>query len=129
MRTKQEIEKLAEQEYREFPSEQKDVVGNFNRDINCHRKRKAFVKGYIKAVEDFSNSWTKGCECKESIGQTWCCNICGLPYASNSKTDKIFNRNELFEVANKIWNDISNNDTLTYNSFGEYFKNEFKKYL
>jgi len=65
MKTKEEIEQLAEL------------------NINCEfmsPKWEMFRKGYIKAYEDISNSWTKGCECKDSIGQTWCCNQCGLPY-------------------------------------------------
>lgn len=37
--------------------------------------------GYQQAIEDFKNSWTKGCECNDSLGQTWCCNLCGLPYS------------------------------------------------
>ena len=32
----------------------------------------------MKTKED--NDWTKNCECESSIGQTWCCNQCGLPY-------------------------------------------------
>ena len=52
MKTQEEIEQLAEKVYREFPSKQKDVIGHFNRDINCHRKRKAFVKGYTQCQED-----------------------------------------------------------------------------
>lgn len=118
MKTKEEIQHFAKEQY--LKRIDNFETNDFSDGVSI---------GYQKAIEDFSNSWTKGCECKESKGQTWCCNLCGLPYASNSKTDKIFNRNELFEVANKIWNDMSNNDTLTYNSFGEYFKNEFKKYL
>ena len=29
-----------------------------------------------------------------------------------------------FELAQKVWNDIHNNDTLTYNTFEEYFFHE-----
>jgi hypothetical protein len=29
-------------------------------------------------------------------------------------------------IARKVWYDIFNNDTLSYNSFEDYFKNEFK---
>ena len=54
MKSKEEIERLAEKVYREFPSEQKDVIGHFNRDINCHRKRKAFVKGYTQCQKDMA---------------------------------------------------------------------------
>lgn len=128
MKTKEEIEKLSEQEYREFPNEQKDAIGHFNRDVNYHRKRKAFVKGYSKAIEDFINSWTKGCECGEnSIGQTWCCNICGLPYGVEENSENKYTEKDVFLIAQKLWNDMSNNDTLTYNSFEEYFNDKLKK--
>jgi hypothetical protein len=39
---------------------------------------------------------------------------------SNIKIDKR-------EVAEKVWNDIFNNDTLTYNNFEDYYKNNFLK--
>jgi hypothetical protein len=49
-----EVEKLAEQEYREFPNNPKDKPDwHYNRDINCFRKRKAFVKGYNTAKEKY----------------------------------------------------------------------------
>lgn len=56
MKTLEEIKELAEKVYREFPSEPKDVVGHLNRDINCHRKRKAFVKGYTQCQEDMADN-------------------------------------------------------------------------
>lgn len=33
---------------------------------------------------------------------------------------------EIKKLAEKVWKDIFNNDTLTYNSFSDYFENEFK---
>jgi len=101
MRTKEEIEKLAEQEYREFPTESKDVVRYFNRDINCHRKRKAFVKGYMVAIEELNN---------------------------NQKEEKKYTNKDMFDFAKQTWEDLFNNETLTYNSFEEYFKDKFKRY-
>lgn len=32
---------------------------------------------------------------------------------------------QIFITANKVWEDIFNNDTLTYNNFDDYFNNEF----
>jgi hypothetical protein len=52
--TEKEIEVMAEKEYREYPSEPQGHA-NFNRDINCHRKRKAFVKGFKQAQS--MNEW------------------------------------------------------------------------
>ena len=47
-----DIEKLAEQEYREFPHNPKDKPDwHYNRDVHCFKKRKAFIKGYNKAKE------------------------------------------------------------------------------
>ena len=33
----------------------------------------------LPSEQDYKNSWSKGCECKNSLGATWCCNSCGLP--------------------------------------------------
>ena len=47
-----DVEKLAEEEYREFPTNPKDKPDwHYNRDTNCHRKRKAYIKGFNKAME------------------------------------------------------------------------------
>ena len=48
-----DVEALAENEYREYPSDPKGSNYQNNRDINCHRKRKAFIKGYTKAREKY----------------------------------------------------------------------------
>ena len=41
-------------------------------------------------------------------------------------SDTIDNYEDLpeFELAQKVWDDIHNNDTLTYNTFEEYFFHE-----
>jgi hypothetical protein len=47
-----DVEKLAEEEYREFPTNPKDKPEfTYGRDTNCHRKRKAYLKGFNKAME------------------------------------------------------------------------------
>ena len=56
---KEQLEKIKQQselEYREFPTE---VAGsmNYNKDIHCFKKRKAFVKGSKWAIEQMSNQW------------------------------------------------------------------------
>ena len=50
------VEAMAELEYREYPSDPKGSGFQNNRDINCHRKRRAFIKGYTKAREKFEFS-------------------------------------------------------------------------
>jgi hypothetical protein len=53
MKTKQEIEQLAESEYREYPNDPLDEPAwHYNKDIHCNKKRKAFIKGYTKCQED-----------------------------------------------------------------------------
>jgi hypothetical protein len=51
---------------------------------------------------------------------------------------EVGNLNELFDfligqerylTARKVWDDIYNNDTLTYDNFDDYFNEEFLKYL
>ena len=49
-----DVEKLAEKEYREFPNNPlANPEWHYNKDINCGKKRKAFVKGYNKAKEKY----------------------------------------------------------------------------
>jgi hypothetical protein len=53
MKTKEEIEKLVEKEYREYPNNTLDEPAwHYNKDIHCHKKRKAFIKGYTQCQED-----------------------------------------------------------------------------
>jgi hypothetical protein len=48
-----DVEKKAEEEYREFPNNPKEhPEWHYNKDVNCFRKRKAFIKGYNQALED-----------------------------------------------------------------------------
>ena len=48
-----DVNKKAEQEYREYPNNPKEHPDwQYGRDTNCHRKRKAFIKGYNQALED-----------------------------------------------------------------------------
>ena len=47
-----DIERLSLKEYRDFPDRSKESLFEFNKDINAPRKRKAFIKGYQKALID-----------------------------------------------------------------------------
>ena len=97
MKTKEEIDELYHKYWDDFSSKYDDNLHYYSfvegytqcqEDIaNKYRESKfreakavieAFIKGYSKCQED--NDWTKGCECESSIGQTWCCNQCGLPH-------------------------------------------------
>jgi uncharacterized protein len=56
MKTKEEIEKLAEKEYREYPNTPLDEPAwHYNKDIHCHKKRKAFIKGYTQCQQDMDD--------------------------------------------------------------------------
>lgn len=45
-----DVEKLAQEVYREYPASPKDKPDwTYNRDIHVHKKRKAFIKGYKAA--------------------------------------------------------------------------------
>lgn len=49
-----DVQELAEREYREFPHNPKDKTDwHYNRDVHCFKKRKAFIKGYNKAKEKY----------------------------------------------------------------------------
>lgn len=50
---KEHIGKLAEDVYREYPSNPLDKPDwTFNRDIHVHKKRKAYVRGYEDAMKE-----------------------------------------------------------------------------
>ena len=62
-----------------YTQSQEDMANEYRE--SKFREAKAVIEAFIKGYtyqED--NDWTKGCECESSIGQTWCCNQCGLPY-------------------------------------------------
>jgi hypothetical protein len=44
--------KLSEETYREFPTNPKDKIDwSYNRDVDCFKKRKSYVKGFDKAMD------------------------------------------------------------------------------
>ena len=43
-----DLDELASKTYREFPT---DELQHYNRDTQCFKKRKAFIKGFQKALE------------------------------------------------------------------------------
>lgn len=64
-------------------------VGNHERpDITKHD----FIEGFNAAKEKYQYDYSKSCKCGESsIGQTWCCNLCGLPTSVHSNQSKSLN--------------------------------------
>jgi hypothetical protein len=63
MKTKEEIEQLAEKEYREYPNNPLDEPAwHYNKDIHCHKKRKAFINGYTQCQENISEILKKAIE-------------------------------------------------------------------
>ena len=46
-----DLDKLAENTYREYPTDLKESEYHYNRDYQVHKKRKAFIKGFNAAVE------------------------------------------------------------------------------
>ena len=46
-----DLDELAENTYREYPTDLKDATYHYNRDYQVHKKRKAFIKGFQKALE------------------------------------------------------------------------------
>ena len=56
MKTKEEIKQLAENIYREFPNNPLDEPAwHYNKDIHCHKKRKAFINGYTQCQQDMAD--------------------------------------------------------------------------
>ena len=50
-----DLDELAENTYREYPTDLKDSEYHYNRDYQVHKKRKAFIKGFKKALEFFGD--------------------------------------------------------------------------
>jgi hypothetical protein len=47
--------------------------------------KKQFIKAMNEFAEQFKYDYSKNCTCKteHKIGETWCCNTCGLPTIKN----------------------------------------------
>ena len=57
----------------------------------------------LKAVEKALQwDYSKSCECKQSTGETWCCNICGLPTSKHSVSEASTNRNISIDSLNEV---------------------------
>lgn len=46
---------------------------------------KHLVEIAIDYAEQFKYDYSKNCECETRIGETWCCNQCGLPTATQAE--------------------------------------------
>jgi len=42
---------------------------------------KEIVELMEEYADQFKYDYSKECKCDNSTGQTWCCNVCGLPYS------------------------------------------------
>jgi hypothetical protein len=65
-------------------------------EANCDKILQSYHAGYFQAINDLMREWNQGCSCGEkSIGQTWCCNLCGLPYGPLNS--ELLNTNNLLD--------------------------------
>lgn len=56
-----------------------------------------------QAAAQFKYDYSKNCECTDRIGETWCCNQCGLPTSKHTDAETIaFLRSELAESEEQI---------------------------
>jgi hypothetical protein len=94
MKTKEEIEQLAEKEYREYPNNPINKEDwYYNKDNNCHRKRKAFVKGYTQCQDDMAHDLkVTRFEVVDENGRVYTKHDCKieLSYQDDGKTLKVF---------------------------------------
>jgi len=162
MKSKEEIEKLAESQY---GTEIGSIRGSNPYDLEADRKN-GYIKGYTQCQEDMAdNKYADGGGAKEESyfelynfvdekmieGDTVAermINEKGYSLTFNELLDfvdekmiegdeeaeriikKLGNKytdEDVFVIAKKLWNDIFNNETLTYNSFEEYFNDKIKK--
>lgn len=94
MKSKEEIEKVAEKEYREFPNNPIDKEDwHYNKDNNCHKKRKAFIKGYTQCQEDMLHDQrVTRFEVIDENGRVYTKRDCKveLSYQDDNRTLKVF---------------------------------------
>lgn len=64
-----------------------------------------YAMGYTQCQENMA--YTKGCECESSIGQTWCCNQCGLPYDTR-KSDNKYTEEDMYNCWQTAFTDAMN---------------------
>ncbi len=78
-------------------------AGHVRKDEKKHTsgKRRVMDKQVIK--KDLKDEWSKVCQCENSIGQTWCCNLCGLPYDNSNATDGYHTFAELYEHRHSLF--------------------------
>ena len=104
MKTQEEIEQLANEYAKQF-----DYAEDSSPFLD-------YIEGYTQCQED--NDWTKNCECESSIGQTWCCNQCGLPYDTRKSYKKYTEEDmrQIFEfgLINQFKSFEVNNDNFNY---------------
>lgn len=91
MKTKEEI--LKEEFLKFIPQEKGDKKMTSQEYDDKFNKDKRIFDVFLNAMEEYGNQqrqndWTKGCNCENSIGQTWCCNQCGLPYDTRKSYKK-----------------------------------------
>jgi predicted RNase H-like nuclease (RuvC/YqgF family) len=91
-------------------------IFSLENEINNLKKENLELKKKIKELSKNENNKVNDVKIKSLKSA----NFHLLNKLSNIKIDKR-------EVAEKVWNDIFNNDTLTYNNFEDYYKNNFLK--
>lgn len=103
MKTQEEIEQLAESAFQDelIKSNQNINWIGYGKGIDGTSKERwmeLWIKGYTQCQEHFSNRWIKGCNCgEERIGETWCCNICGLP-VDTRESNKQYTESDMEEA-------------------------------
>jgi hypothetical protein len=73
----------------------------------------AFVGGYTQCQKD--NDWTKDCKCESSIGQTWCCNQCGLPY--DTRKSKTYTEQDMLKLWNTLMVAMTNKNPIFFKDY------------
>ena len=51
----------------------------FLSEFGSKLRQQSFNEGFEEARKKYEYDFSKNCKCDTSIGETWCCNQCGLP--------------------------------------------------
>lgn len=97
-----DLDELAENTYREYPTDLKDATYHYNRDYQVHKKRKAFIKGFQKAVEILGDKKFSEKDMRKAIAFGW-------DYEGRPKKEML----EIYNV-NLEYNNSYSEDTQKY---------------
>src|ERR1035437_5198646 len=73
--------------------------------------------------KQFNYDFSHECKCKDSPGETWCCNLCGLP--TNKHSENIVGTDGYDVIGNHYSSSMPNKKDNHFELFKEYLKRHY----